>query len=359
MSAQFIRLLIGVSALITALAIPNAAIHAASNNQPGYRTYMPPSVRPSPESVSAQQHVHIDGMAAEYAAPLPSSLLDSDKDGVADTFDNCPSTAIGLAVDICGCPVPSCPERNGPCESGRYLRYFEVKFVFDKTTITQATKNMLREAAREMIRDRNARLDLSAHTDALGSDSYNEKLAKGRAQALYNFLIHQGVPAKRIKKASFGENVPAFGNQTQRGRDENRRGEMLIGWWDNNEVRSKNQWAKFGCDAGDLACKQVSDVAQVEALSSDGFEVSFTAPYLTDADIDKLVTLRNQLSGNHRLQALITASHSEPTAVEIAKRLLSKDVAAWRLHVSSLGIPKPAEAISESVSVTVFKDLAR
>ncbi|MDD9893521.1 MAG: hypothetical protein OXT49_08465, partial [Gammaproteobacteria bacterium] len=131
---------------------------------------MPPSVRPLPETVPAQQHVHIDGVAVNQAAALPGSLIDSDKDGVADSFDNCPVTGAGLAVDICGCPVPNCPEHGGPCESGRYLRYFEVKFVFDETTITSATKNMLREAAREMIRDRNARLDLSAHTYSLGSD---------------------------------------------------------------------------------------------------------------------------------------------------------------------------------------------
>ncbi len=68
---------------------------------------------------------------------------------------------------------------------------------------------------------------LIGHTDNIGSDSDNQKLGLRRAQIIKQTLIDQGAPAEQIQTSSQGESNPIATNETQEGRDQNRRVELL------------------------------------------------------------------------------------------------------------------------------------
>ena len=66
------------------------------------------------------------------------------------------------------------------------------------------------------------------HTDNIGSESYNKKLSVDRAASVYNYLIEKGIPKTRMKYRGFGPNVPVADNNTEEGRELNRRVEIFI-----------------------------------------------------------------------------------------------------------------------------------
>ncbi|MBJ59376.1 MAG: hypothetical protein CMP64_02165 [Flavobacteriales bacterium] len=67
------------------------------------------------------------------------------------------------------------------------------------------------------------KVEIEGHTDNVGSESYNYKLSNNRAKAVYDYLINNGVSAKRMTFKGFGANKPITSNDTEEGRAINRR----------------------------------------------------------------------------------------------------------------------------------------
>lgn len=66
------------------------------------------------------------------------------------------------------------------------------------------------------------------HTDATGSDSYNASLSQQRAAAASSFLTREGVASSRLRTSGRGEAEPVATNDTEYGRQQNRRIEVAI-----------------------------------------------------------------------------------------------------------------------------------
>jgi outer membrane protein OmpA-like peptidoglycan-associated protein len=69
---------------------------------------------------------------------------------------------------------------------------------------------------------------VEGHTDSRGSEDYNMKLSERRANAVKNLLIQRGVAATRLEVVGFGKTMPVVGNETEAGRQKNRRVEIKI-----------------------------------------------------------------------------------------------------------------------------------
>ena len=75
---------------------------------------------------------------------------------------------------------------------------------------------------------------IDGHTDSRGSDSYNVRLAKRRAEAIKAIMVKRGVDPKRIKTQGYGEKIPVApnthpdGSDNPEGRQENRRTEFIV-----------------------------------------------------------------------------------------------------------------------------------
>lgn len=72
------------------------------------------------------------------------------------------------------------------------------------------------------------KLELEGYTDSVGSEEFNQKLSEGRARNAMNYLISQGVSADSIVSRGFGESKPIESNDTEQGRQMNRRVEMIV-----------------------------------------------------------------------------------------------------------------------------------
>ncbi|MEE1944149.1 OmpA family protein [Pedobacter sp. KR3-3] len=74
----------------------------------------------------------------------------------------------------------------------------------------------------------NVAIEIQGHTDNVGDAKMNEKLSENRAKAVYDFLVKNGIAAKRLTFKGYGETKPRFDNSTEEGRQQNRRTEFRI-----------------------------------------------------------------------------------------------------------------------------------
>jgi outer membrane protein OmpA-like peptidoglycan-associated protein len=72
------------------------------------------------------------------------------------------------------------------------------------------------------------KVEIGAHTDALGSDEYNQTLAESRAQAVMGFLVGTGISPERVIARGYGRSRPVAPNGTDEGRALNRRVEFRL-----------------------------------------------------------------------------------------------------------------------------------
>ena len=69
---------------------------------------------------------------------------------------------------------------------------------------------------------------MSGHTDNVGKDDLNQKLSQDRANAVSQYLSSQGVAGSRINSVGMGKSRPIGDNNTENGRSQNRRVEIVI-----------------------------------------------------------------------------------------------------------------------------------
>jgi outer membrane protein OmpA-like peptidoglycan-associated protein/tetratricopeptide (TPR) repeat protein len=109
-----------------------------------------------------------------------------------------------------------------------------VLYEFGKATLTENSKLVLDNLYQIMVENPSFIIELSAHTDAIGSDKANLKLSQARAESCVEYLINKGVAKDRMKAVGYGESKPKVPNTTEDGKDDpagraiNRRTEFQI-----------------------------------------------------------------------------------------------------------------------------------
>lgn len=99
---------------------------------------------------------------------------------------------------------------------------------FDSDVVRPEAKANLRELAASLAKYDGSDLLILGHTDQLGSEAYNQMLSERRANAGASYLISQGVSGTRIATRGLGETEPVATNETEAGRQSNRRVEVSI-----------------------------------------------------------------------------------------------------------------------------------
>lgn len=187
------------------------------------------------------------GTAAGVSVDTLGCPEDTDRDGVWDVNDRCPDTPRGTAVDDRGCPLDSdgdgvldaadaCPgtpagatvDARG-CEQPKVVSIdLYIEFDFDKATIRPSSHGHLDAVVQFLNRFKSAEAALEGHTDSRGDADYNMKLSQARAMAVRAYLVGKGIDADRIAARGYGETRPAASNDTEAGRQKNRRVTAVI-----------------------------------------------------------------------------------------------------------------------------------
>jgi outer membrane protein OmpA-like peptidoglycan-associated protein len=103
-----------------------------------------------------------------------------------------------------------------------------VTFGVDRYDIQPQFRGTLDQVAETLRAYPSTFLDIYGHTDSTGSDAYNQTLSQNRAQSVASFLTQRGVQSARIATQGFGESQPVADNNTEAGRQANRRVEIRI-----------------------------------------------------------------------------------------------------------------------------------
>jgi outer membrane protein OmpA-like peptidoglycan-associated protein len=111
-----------------------------------------------------------------------------------------------------------------PCAGRIVLRGIE--FAFDKAELTGSSSVILDVAVEQLQRCPNVPMEVDGHTDSVGPENYNQGLGQRRAETVKGYLVSKGIRFSRLTARSFGESRPVASNDTEDGRQTNRRVEL-------------------------------------------------------------------------------------------------------------------------------------
>lgn len=115
-----------------------------------------------------------------------------------------------------------------PIEIGQVVRLNNVFFDFDKWSLRPESYVELDRVVKMLSENPAVEIEMSAHTDSRGSDAYNFKLSDNRARSVMEYILSKGIAVNRISSQGYGETKPVATNDTDEGRQLNRRVEFKI-----------------------------------------------------------------------------------------------------------------------------------
>ena len=104
----------------------------------------------------------------------------------------------------------------------------DVTFDTNSTELRPGLYNEINRVAAVLNQYPDTLISVEGHTDSVGSDEYNMDLSRRRAQTVKNLLVMRDVAENRIETIGFGKTMPVAGNETEAGRQKNRRVEIRI-----------------------------------------------------------------------------------------------------------------------------------
>ena len=116
-----------------------------------------------------------------------------------------------------------------PIEKEVTIRLNNIFFDFDKASLKSESTPELGRLADLLKENKNMQIEISGHTDNIGTRKYNQALSERRAQSVYNFLVENGIDGNRLKTIGYGKDRPMVSNDDEiDGRELNRRVEFKI-----------------------------------------------------------------------------------------------------------------------------------
>lgn len=113
-------------------------------------------------------------------------------------------------------------------EPGKTIPLKNIYFEFDKDELMPRSFIELNKLLKILQDNPKLAIRIVGHTDALGNDDYNLSLSQRRAQSVVNFLTEHKINKARLFARGEGERQPVADNETEEGRAENRRVELVV-----------------------------------------------------------------------------------------------------------------------------------
>lgn len=104
----------------------------------------------------------------------------------------------------------------------------DVLFPVDSASLQPGAQGTLSRVGSVLLDYPKTAVVVQGHTDATGSEEHNQALSERRAQSVYNYLVGRGVPPDRMTSVGYGESLPVAPNDTEWGREQNRRVDVLL-----------------------------------------------------------------------------------------------------------------------------------
>lgn len=110
------------------------------------------------------------------------------------------------------------------------LIHFDSDVLFDvnSAALSSSSQGTLGQVGQVLLDYPKTAVVIQGHTDSTGSEQHNQALSERRAQAVENYLIGRGVDQGRMTSVGYGETLPVSSNDTDWGRQQNRRVDILL-----------------------------------------------------------------------------------------------------------------------------------
>ncbi|MGQ0620374.1 MAG: OmpA family protein [Panacagrimonas sp.] len=166
----------------------------------------------------------------ETDPPQCSDGKDNDGDGLIDFPADKGCTAADDNDEVDPCKTPAAGERISlkGCGTGDIIVLRGVNFEFDKARLTVNAKTILDNVGEELTAYPEIEVELGGHTDGKGSDEYNQRLSDKRAASVKTYLVGKDIAESRMSTVGYGESQPVADNETDEGRELNRRVELKV-----------------------------------------------------------------------------------------------------------------------------------
>lgn len=115
-----------------------------------------------------------------------------------------------------------------PLKAGSSVVLKNVFFDTDKFVLKPKSKIELDKLTRLMNDNPDLKIEIAGHTDNQGNSGANQILSENRAKAVKDFLVRSGVDTSRLTYKGYGQSEPIASNDTEEGRQQNRRTEFKI-----------------------------------------------------------------------------------------------------------------------------------
>jgi len=104
----------------------------------------------------------------------------------------------------------------------------DFSFDFDSAILKPGAEDEIARVAAVLIKYPQTNISIEGHTDSKGAEEYNMDLSRQRAAAVKTSFIGRGLPSSRLRTVGFGESKPVATNDTEAGRQQNRRVRIVI-----------------------------------------------------------------------------------------------------------------------------------
>lgn len=125
-------------------------------------------------------------------------------------------------------------------DRGMVVTLGNILFEFNRAELKPGAERNLQPLVDYLSNNPERDLLIEGHTDSVGDEQYNRELSRERAAAVQQFLTRQGISRDRLTVRGYGEQYPVASNDTDAGRQQNRRVDVVI----LNEGQSASQVAR-------------------------------------------------------------------------------------------------------------------
>jgi len=242
-----------------------------------------------------------------------------------------------------------------------------VFFDFDKSELKEESKVELDKLHAIMKKNPSWLVEISGHTDDVGTDEYNLLLSKSRALSVVNYLISKGINPKHLIAVGYGESRPVVTNANEEGRQMNRRTDLTI-----KKMNIKSSTGGHGGTYDSLKLEYVLEESTVSGLEKSyklKMEVHFLmndGANLTPYSCQQLDQVADALKNSHKFKLKLIPSTDlvgkeynnkslyDLRAKTISSYLNNKGLAKDRISVKNF-VPSTEPIINDSSKADLTK----